>query len=91
MIKNHHASKKSEKTLFSQDEVNQMISKRMKRATQGFEKDFQLRLLQIEVLGTLKKEKIPTSFGPFIIVSKNEKRIRNNLEQFIKIWQDAKK
>jgi len=73
-------------TVYSQEEVNQILSKRLTRANGRFEREFQHKMLQIEVQGRLKKENIPTSFAKFIFVSKNENRVRANLESFIKTW-----
>lgn len=77
--------------MFTQEEVNQMMRKRLTRVKRGFDREFEYKILQIEVLGRLKKENIPTSFAQFIMLSKNQKRTCKTLEQFIKVWREAKK
>lgn len=77
--------------MFTQEEVNHMIRQRLTRAKRGFDREFEYKMLQIEVLGRLKKENIPTSFAQFIMLSKNQKRTRKTLEQFIKVWRETKK
>jgi len=76
--------------MFTQEEVNLLMRKRLTRVKRGYDKDFQFKMLQIEVLGRLKKENIPTCFASMIVVSKNENRTRKTLEQFVQMWHEAK-
>lgn len=92
MLKNDESTEEIKvKTMFTQEEVNQIIRQRLTRVKRGFDREFEYKILQIEVLGKLKKENIPTSFAQFIMFSKNQKRTRKTLEQFIKVWREAKK
>ena len=60
--------------LFTQEEVNAMVSKRLKREKKQVERQVEAQLLEKEVLGILRKENIPTSLSQFVISSKGEKQ-----------------
>ena len=77
-----------EEVMFTQEEVNDMMRKRLARVKRKFDKEFEHKILQIEVIGRLQKATIPPSFAQFIMVSKNQKRTRQILEQFIKTWHE---
>ena len=77
--------------MFTQEEVNDMMRKRLKRVKRKFDYDFENKILQIEVMEKLVEEKIPTHFATFIMISKNHRRTRKTLEQFIKTWQETVK
>ena len=77
------------KVLYAQEEINHILRNRLARVKGHYEREFQFKLLQIEVLGKLKKENIPTIFAQFLITSKNEKKIRANLESFVKTWHEC--
>ena len=79
-------SKSQNEVVFTQEEVNNIMRKRLKRAKHNFNRDFEMKLLQIEVIGRLGKENIPTRFAEFIMVSKNHKRTRKALEKFVAVW-----
>ena len=75
--------------LFTQEEVNLMMRKRLKRVKRKFDREFEHKLLQIEVIGKLGKENIPARFSQFIMVSKNHDRTRQTLEKFITVWRET--
>ena len=80
MLKNVMRSEASQR-LFTQEEVNAMVSKRLKREKKQVERQVEEQLLEKEVLGILRKENIPASLSQFVISSKGEKQTCQALEQ----------
>jgi len=72
--------------MFTQEEVNNKISKRLAREKRQLHRELEQELLKIEVIGKLEQQNIPLEFASFIIVSKNSVRTYQILERFITVW-----
>jgi len=74
------------KKKFTQEELNNQISKRLMREKRRLDFELEQKLLKIEVVGKLEKQNIPLEFAQFIMVSKNSVRAYQTLERFITTW-----
>lgn len=72
--------------LFTQEEVNSMLRKRLNREKRQVDRKVEEKLLEKEVVGILQKENIPISLLQFVVSGKNEKQIRKALEKLVSIW-----
>ena len=82
-------STKVNQKMFTQEEVNNKIRKRLVRKKRQMNYDLEQKLLKIEVLGKLEQENIPLEFVQFIMVSKNASRTYQTLERFITTWHNC--
>lgn len=78
----------TKKKLFTQEEVNEIIRKRLIRERQTFNQKTKAYDLHIEVISKLSDMQIPVAFSKFII-TKCCKQSSINLENFISIWRSS--
>jgi hypothetical protein len=87
-MQNNITTAETSQKLFTQEEVNAMVSKRLKREKKQIERQVEEKLLEKEVSRIVQKENIPVSLLQFVISGKNEKQVRGDLEKLVSIWNE---
>ena len=85
----HKHSVHVNEVMFTQEEVNDIVRKRLIRAQRHFEREAKQNQLHIEVMMRLDQEKIPIQFTTFIM-SKDPLKTRKALETFTAMWKETK-
>ena len=87
MQRNITITEKNQK-LFTQEEVNAMVSKRLKREKKQVDRKVEEKLLEKEVLGILQQENIPVGLIQFVISGKSEKQAHYAVKKLVSIWNE---
>jgi len=79
-------SGRKSQTLFTQDEVNSMLKKRLKREQKKIDQKVEKKILEKDFFEIIQREKIPISLLEIVISDKNVKQSREALEKLVNIW-----